>query len=157
VDLSTGVTVSNIENVTIDNSAVSANVFTAHDAALTITVSGGNVGATITLGDTLAQTLTITGTGNDTVTLGTGINNVNTGDGSDTVNGTLDATDTVDLDAGNDSFAYQTLVGDVRGGAGTDTITYATARVRSASTFPPSRPPASTAASRTSPSPAPAP
>jgi Ca2+-binding RTX toxin-like protein len=125
VDLSTGVTVSNIENVTIDNSAVSANVFTAHDAALTITVSGGNVGANITLGDTLAQTLTITGTGNDTVTLGTGINNVNTGDGSDTVNGTLDATDTVDLDAGNDTFAYQTLAGDVRGGAGTDTITYA--------------------------------
>ena len=123
VDLSVGVTVSGFEKVTIDNSV--ANVFTAHDAALAITVSGGSVGANITLGDGFAQSVTISGTGNDTVTGGSGVNSINTGDGSDTVSN-VGASDVVDLGDGNDTFVYQDLVGttDVRGGAGTDTITY---------------------------------
>jgi len=122
VDISTGV--SGFEKVTIDNSAVAANVFTANDEALAITVSGGDVGATINLGDIGTQSLTITGTGDDTVNLGSGTNVINTGDGSDTVNGILGGSDIVDLGAGADSFEYQTLSGDVRGGSGTDTITY---------------------------------
>jgi len=119
VNLSTGVTVSGFENVTIDNSAVSANVFTAHNAALAISVSGGNVGATINLG-TGAQDVTITGSGNDTVALGTGANVVNTGDGSDTVTGALATGDAVDLQAGNDTYTFNdtSTDGTVSGGAG---------------------------------------
>jgi Ca2+-binding RTX toxin-like protein len=122
VDLSAGVTVSGFEKVTIDNSV--ANVFTAHDAALAITVSGGSVGANITLGDGFAQGVTISGTGNDTVVGGSGVNNINTGDGSDTVTN-VGASDVVDLGAGSDTFGYQILgTASVHGGDGTDTITY---------------------------------
>ena len=69
-----------------------------------------------------------TGSGvfNDTVTLGAGVDLVNTGDGADTVTGALTANDSINLGAGADTYAYQlTTTGNViDGGAGADTITY---------------------------------
>ncbi len=109
-------TISNIERVSIDNTAT---VFVANNDNLAITAGDG--GNDFTLGSG-TQSVT-SGTGADTVALGGGANSVNTGDGSDTVNGTVQAADTVDLNAGNDTFAYQVLAGSVSGGGGGDTLT----------------------------------
>jgi hypothetical protein len=57
------------------------------------------------------------------VTLNAGTDIVSTGDGADTVNGTLGGADVVNLEGDDDTFGYQdALAGDVRGGLGSDIL-----------------------------------
>jgi hypothetical protein len=134
VDMNTGL-IQNIELVTISNSTVGTNTFIANSDSLAITVSGGNENATINLGATGTQSVTITGNGSDTVTLGSGINVVNTGDGADTVTGALATGDAVDLQAGNDTYTFNdtSTDGTVSGGAGdSDSLVIGSAGVTTA-------------------------
>jgi Ca2+-binding RTX toxin-like protein len=124
--------IQNIELVQISNSTVGTNTFTANSDSLAITVSGGSENATINLGATGTQSVTITGSGSDTVALGSGINVVNTGGGADTVTGALGTGDAVDLQAGNDNYSFNDLStdGTVSGGAGdSDTLTIGSAGI----------------------------
>ncbi|MBM5572081.1 MULTISPECIES: beta strand repeat-containing protein, partial [Deefgea] len=132
----------------VDGAASSAALtVTASTATTSIATGGGNdvvnasaalQGVTINAGGTTNSTAadgsliigfnTVTGSNyGDTITLGTGKDIVNAGDGADSVIGTLTAGDQVNLGAGDDVFAYQGLglAGTVvDGGTGTDSLTY---------------------------------
>jgi hypothetical protein len=83
------------------------------DSSLNVTASSG--GSTIT-----------TGSANDQIVLGAGIDIVNAGDGNDGVSGLLTAGDQVTLGAGDDNFTYSALVSGATldGDIGSDTLVY---------------------------------
>jgi Ca2+-binding RTX toxin-like protein len=82
----------------------------AVETSLTISPAGGN------------NTIT-TGKFADTITLGAGIDIVNTGDGSDVILGKLSADDVINLQAGDDSFAFQSMAATtVDAGSGNDLL-----------------------------------
>lgn len=88
-----------------------------------IDVSLAEQGVSIDAGD---GTNIVVGSGyDDDITLGSGNDTIYAGAGADTVHGTLDAGDSVDLGADDDTFTYQTLAGTVDGGEGMDTLTVA--------------------------------
>jgi Ca2+-binding RTX toxin-like protein len=93
-------------------------------------IDASAVESSITIAPASGNNTITTGKFADTITLGTGIDILNTGDGSDVIVGKLSTDDVINLQAGDDSFAFQSMAATtVDAGVGIDLLILTAARL----------------------------